>query len=77
MAKKGEVLTAEAAAGAGAVIVQAGAVLVTINPATVVAVAGAVVVIGIGGAIAYAIGTRGKSVKFKVDGVVDVEAKFH
>jgi hypothetical protein len=77
MAKTGELSIIETAAGAGTIVVQAGAVLITMNPASVAVVAGAVAVVAIGSGIAYAISTRGKSVKFKVGDVFDVEAEFH
>lgn len=76
MVGKNQSSAVEVAAGASAVVAQAGAVLVTINPATVAVVAGAVVLVAIGGGIAYAISTRGKSVKFKVGDLFDVEAEF-
>ena len=77
MAKAVELSIIETAAGAGALIVQAGTVLVTINPAALAVVAGSAVVLVIGGTIAYKIGTSGKSVKFKVGDVFDMEAEFH
>ena len=77
MAENNQSSAVEVAAGAGAIVVQAGAVLITMNPAAFAVVASSLAIVTISGIIAYKIGTRGKSVKLKVGDMFDVEAEFH